>query len=217
MQRTLSSVSLKLAAVTAALALCGTAYAATGDSSSVPATAAAAAAQAAATAAPEQASGQHHKHGRHHKSMHGHHMRDAALVVPGYGPLRAKFVESLALTDTQTKLVKEAQAEQKEACSARRDAMKAGKSERMEQLKSGKLDPKAALKQAEKAHDQVREERSKLNEKWLAVWDALDETQQNKIAVHLNERAEKFAKRAEKHAQKHGDRGASTEPAKIAS
>ena len=214
MQRTLSSVSLKLAAVTAALALCGTAYAATGDSSS-------ATAQAAATAAPEQASGQHHKHGRHHKSMHGHHMRDAALVVPGYGPLRAKFVESLALTDTQSKLVKEAQAEQKETRSARRDAMKAGKSERMEQLKSGKLDPKAALKQAENAHDQVREERSKLNEKWLAVWDALDETQQNKIAVHLNERAEKFAKRAEKHAQKHaekhGERGASTEPAKIAS
>ena len=217
MQRTPSFVSIKLATVTAALALCGAAYAATGDSASAPVSAPAAAAQASATAAPAQDSKHHHKHCRQHKAMHGHHMRDAALVVPGYGPLRAKFVESLALTDAQVKLVNDAKAEQKEARSARRDAMKAGMKQRMEQLKSGKLNPEAALKQAEKAHDQAREERSKLNEKWLAVWDALDETQQNKIAVHLNERAEKFAKHAQKRAEKHGHRGAQTEPAKIAS
>lgn len=216
MQRSKSSVSIKLATLTAALALCGAAYAATGDSAPAPVSA-----QASTTAAPsassDKTSAHHHKHARHHKSMRGHHMRDAALVVPGYGPLRTKFVDTLALTDTQTKLVKEAQAGQKEARDARREAMKAAGSERVEQIKSGKLDPAAALKQAEKSHEQAREQRSALNGKWLAVWDALDQTQQTKIAAHFNERAEKHAQHAKKHAEKHGQRGSDSKPAQIAS
>lgn len=216
MQRSKSSVSIKLAVLTAALALGATAYAATGDSAPALVTTQASTIAISPESADKAAAG-HHKHGRHHKSMHGHHMRDAALVVPGYGPLRTKFVESLALTDTQTKLVKEAQTEQKDARNARREAMKTARIDRTEQAKNGKLDPAAALKQADKAHEQAREERSKLNGKWLAVWDALDETQQTKIAAHFNERAERHAKHGEERAKKHGQRGGDSKPAQISS
>ncbi|PLC54106.1 hypothetical protein CR155_08240 [Pollutimonas nitritireducens] len=216
MQRSLSSVSIKLATLTAALALGGAAFAATGDSTSEPVTPQANS-TTASPATSEKTPGHHYKHGRHHKSMLGHHMRDSAFLVPGYGPLHPKFVDSLALTDAQAKLVKEAQDEQKEARSARIEAMKAGRTEKLEQIKSGKLDPKAALKQTETLHEQAAKERSKIHEKWLAVWDALDETQQGKIAAHLNERAEKFASHGEKHAERHGNRDAEADPAKIAS
>lgn len=212
MQRSISSVSIKLATLTAALALCGAAYAAAGTADTAAVTA-----QASPAVTTPGASGEpsaHPRKGDHHrKFMRGHHMRDAAMWVPGYGPLNAKLVESLALTDAQAKLLKDAQAEQKESRSARREAMKSARAAKLEQVKSGKLDPRAALKQSEQAHKQASAERSKLDQKWLAVWDALDASQQEKVAASLNERAEKFAKRAEKHKQ----HGATAEPAKMAS
>ncbi|SHI21215.1 hypothetical protein [Pollutimonas bauzanensis] len=211
MQRSTSFVSIKLATLTAALALCGAAYAAP-DTAATPAATTQASASAAAPAATERPAAHPHKRGDHRKGMRGH-MRDAAMWVPGYGPLHAKFVESLALNDNQAKLLKDAQAEQKEARSARRDAMKTARTAKLEQVKSGKIDPRAALTQSEQAYKQLAAERSKLDEKWLAVWDALDASQQEKVAANLNERAEKFAKRAEKHKQHH----ASPDAAKLAS
>lgn len=212
MQRSISSVSLKLATLTAALALSGAAYAATGTAASTPV-----AAQTAVSATTSDASGKpsahrHHKAGDHHKSKRGH-MRDAAMWVPGYGPLNTKFVESLALNDTQAKLLKDTQTEQKASREARRDAMKTARAKGLEQLKSSKIDPHAKLKQTEEAHKQAYADRSKLDEKWLAVWDALDPAQQEKVAAKFNERAEKFAKRAENHKQ----RKAAPDTAKVAS
>lgn len=212
MQRSISSVSVKLAALTAALALCGAAYAATGT----PATTSAVTAQAIAGAPAPDASSKlnrhHHKLGEHRKGMHKH-MHDAAMWVPGFGPLNAKFVESLALTDTQAKLLEDAQDEQKQSRSARRGAMQSARAGKLEQLKGGKIDPHAALKQLEQARQQAQAERGKLDAKWLAVWDALDANQHEKIAANLNERAAKFAKRAEERKQRH----AAPDTAKLAS
>ncbi len=201
MQRSKFSVSIKLATLTAALALSGAAYAATSAAAST-ATAASEPSTNVTSSTSDSRAGDHHKSRDYHKSMRGH--RDAAMWVPGYGPLDAKFVDSLALTESQAKLLKEAQDEQKANQNARRDTMKAARAEKQEQLKSGKIDPRAALKQADEVHKQASAERSKLNEKWLSVWDSLDATQQQKVAARLNERAEKFAKRAEKHKQHHG-------------
>lgn len=211
MQRSISSVSVKLATLTAALALCGAAYAATGT----PATAPATTQQASTAVAPDTSAkkhGHHYKSGEHRKGMR-HHTRDAAMWVPGYGPVNAKFVESLALTDTQSELLKGAQAEQKANHSARRDAMKSARTNKLQQIQGGKIDPHTALKQAQDARQQAQAERSKLDGKWLAVWDALDAGQQQKITANLNERAEKFAKRMEERQQRHDKQGA----AKLAS
>jgi hypothetical protein len=136
----------------------------------------------------------------------GHHARDVALWVPGYGALNREFVDTLALTASQTKLIEEAKADQKAQQDERRAAMKQARDARMEQAKTGKIDPRATLKQAEEAQQKAQAKRHEINEKWLAVWDALDSTQQAKVATQLNERAEKFAKRAEQHKQHKQDK-----------
>ncbi|MCC2595473.1 hypothetical protein LKR43_03875 [Pusillimonas sp. MFBS29] len=185
--------SAKLATLTAALALCGTAFAATGSAAS---TSPGASAEVATTSV-EQSTKQMSKKGHHrHGHRHGHgRMHDAAMWVPGYGPLDKEFVDTLSLNDDQLKLVEAARAEQKAGRAERRDAMKAAHKEKLEQLKSGKLDPQAALKQKDEGRQKLMDERRKVDEKWLAVWKGLDDSQQQKVATHFNERAEKFAKR----------------------
>ncbi|HEY9572152.1 MAG TPA: hypothetical protein VIR76_03445 [Pusillimonas sp.] len=194
MQTSKLSVSLKLAAVSAALAVCGASYAA----STTTAPAGAPAAQESSTAAP--AVHHMHKDGGHHKHMR-RHVRDTAMWVPGYGPLSKSFVQSLALNDKQTAALDAAQAGQKEARAERRNARKSAMKARAEQVKAGKIDPRQALKQTEDAQEQAHAQRRKIDEKWLAVWDTLDTSQQQKVAAHFSERAEKFAKHAEQRKQ----------------
>ncbi|HWL28804.1 MAG TPA: hypothetical protein VNQ97_07830 [Burkholderiaceae bacterium] len=195
MQNQKLSASFKLAAATAALAVCGVAWSAN--------TTAAASVSAQQLAAATQTSDQtrSHKAGeRHHKRM-GHHVRNAAMWVPGYGPLTREFVDSLALTDSQAKLVEEAKADQKAQREERRTAMKHARVARLEQVKTGKIDPRATLKQVDEAQQKAQAKRREMNDNWLAVWDALDSAQQAKVATHLNERAEKLAKRVEQRKQ----------------
>jgi Spy/CpxP family protein refolding chaperone len=191
MQTTKLSTSLKLAAASAALAVCGASYAA---ADSAPAAQAATAVQESSATTPATHMG---KMGKHHKHMH-RQLRDAAMWVPGYGPLDKDFVQSLALTDKQSTALEAAKAVQKEARAERRAAFKTAMKARAEQAKSGKIDPRAALKQTEEAQGKAQAERRSIDEKWLAVWDTLDPSQQQKVAAHFSERAEKFAKRADK-------------------
>lgn len=196
MQTSKFAFTAKLASLTAALALCGGAYAATGT---VPGASAGAAQETAATAS-EPAKHVHKKGQRDHKrGQYGEHR--AAMWVPGYGPLNKEVVDALALNDSQIKLVDAAKAEQKAGRAERRDAMKSARSAKLEQIKGGKIDPQAALKQRDAAQQSALAERRKVDEKWLAVWDALDDAQQQKVVAHLNERAEKFAKHAEQRKQ----------------
>jgi len=135
-------------------------------------------------------------------------MRDVGMWVPGYGPLDKPFVASLSLTDAQNKLIDDARAAQDEARKSRREGMKDGYKARMDQVKAGKIDPKAALAKRDSAQEQAQAQRAKLDEKWLAAWDALDDTQQDKVAQYFAERAEKFAKRAELRKQHRAERKA---------
>ncbi len=187
------SISLKLATLAGAMALCGAAYAAPGQAAAASAPGQESAAVSTQDFGGPKARWQHHKHGQRHA------FRDAAMWVPGYGPLSKDFVKSLSLNEQQSKLLADAQAEQKAGRKAMRDAMEAGRAARMEQIKAGKLDPRAVVKQSETAREQARAEGAKMQEKWLAVWDALDEAQQGKVAAYLNGRAERFGQRMEGH------------------
>ncbi|MFT0548269.1 hypothetical protein ACMHYO_18295 [Allopusillimonas ginsengisoli] len=209
MKATNLSISLKLAAVTAAMALGGVAYAASGPGTA-PVNAngnQGAVTQSVSAAAQQKDHSWGHK-GKSHR--HGHHRRgarhDAAMWVPGYGPVNKAVVDSLDLTADQTKLLSEVQADQQQSRKTRHEAMKMQRQTRLDQIKSGKLDPKAAVQASEKAGEQAIAARQDASQKWLKVWDALDSTQQQKIAAHFSERAEKFAQRAERHKENKAER-----------
>jgi hypothetical protein len=203
MQTSTFSFPFKAAILAAALAVSGVAQAAAPtDTVAVP---------AVQNAAQDTHAGKHFKHNLH-KQNRGHHAR-AAMLVPGYGPVGEDVVKSLALNDSQKASLQAAQEAQKELRQGRRAAMKELRNERLEQLKAGTLDPRSAVKQKQANEVQTRAARQELDNKWLAVWDALDVGQREKVAAYLNARAEKFAKRVQEHKQKHSEEAA----AKIAS
>lgn len=138
-------------------------------------------------------------HGKKH--MHQAH-RDAAMWVPGLGPVSKATVDLLALNEQQAALVKAAQDEQSALRSARRDAMKQVRAERARQLESGQFDPRAAIDAMGKNHEKMRADQAKVQEKWLAVWDSLNDQQRQKLSDTARERAEKHSRHMQKHAQR---------------
>jgi len=128
-------------------------------------------------------------------SDHGRrHAQRAAMWVPGYGPLGEAAVKVLALNDKQSKLLSDAQAAQAQIRDARVEMMKAERKSRLEQLQSGKVDPRGELKQSEEALKKSLEQRQAVEEKWLALWDSLDPAQKEKAATLLAERMERGGK-----------------------
>lgn len=192
MQRFQSRFLLKLSALAAAVALQGAAYA-TSPVSSAPASAAAATTESTTAAPPAD-----RPFAREHKRMR-HHRHSVAMLIPGYGPVDDKLVQSLALNETQTRLLNDARTTQKELRQARRETARAAKKSQAEQLKAGAIDPRAAFGKSREAHQKAFDERQKVGEKWLAVWDSLNASQQQKVVAHFNDRAEKTASRSRHH------------------
>jgi hypothetical protein len=206
---------MKLAALGAAVALSSVAFAT--NNSAAGSSAAPADNSATATAPAAQAKSSDLRKGGKWSRGH-HHVRDTALWVPGFGPLKSSVVESLALNDNQKQLLDQARAEQKSLREGRRGAMKDMRTARAEQLKSGKIDPHAAVKAVEDARQSALASRRNIDEKWLAVWDSLDAGQQQKVVASLNDRAEKFAQKSEQRKARHAEKAAKgAAPAKAAS
>src|SRR5690606_26655687 len=156
------SLSAIFTATAAALALSTAAYAA---SPAEPAANPTQKSSLSATADGKAATrGEHgfHKGGHHHKHMK-QRMADAGLSVPGYGVVSKRFVDSLSLTEQQSRLVTDAQAAQKQLRTERGDGMKAAFQERREQIKQGKFDPREAMKQADARYEQLRTERRQID------------------------------------------------------
>lgn len=191
MKNSKSPLLVKFAAIATAITLSGAAFAVTPVATA--GSAAPAAAQGTTVVSPDQQKG-----GDHHKRMRRHH-REIGMWVPGYGPLTDTAVQSLALNDSQVKLLADAKTAQKEQRTAGREAMKTARAAKLEQLKSGKIDPRAAIKASEAIHQKAAGEHKKDSEKWLAVWDSLDAAQQQKVAAYFSQRAEKKAEHAKKH------------------
>lgn len=179
MQRTSSVFASTLAAVVAAVALQAPAVAGPQSSDS-----------------PMAQSQQDGKRGYRH---HGKHDRmgyaNVGLVVPGYGVIGQKAIDDLALTDTQKQLVQQARDAQKELWSSHRTDMQSQRAARVAALKDGKLDPRAALAAMNERRAKMIQSRDAMTEKWLAVWDSLDETQRGKVSAYLSERADRRSDR----------------------
>ncbi|HLU20399.1 MAG TPA: hypothetical protein VKZ66_10615 [Pusillimonas sp.] len=194
MHKTNSSIAIKLAAIAAAVSLSGVALAQ--PSTATPA--GPAVEQSGQSPDAKRHSHRSHKHGH----MHRHHFQKAALVVPGYGALSEKAVETLKLNEAQVKLVEEAREAQKAQRKNHFASLKEQRAERLQALKDGKLDPKAALEQSQEKRKAMLDQHDKTAAKWLAVWDSLDDGQRKQVAQQFAEKAEKRAERIKKHAER---------------
>jgi protein CpxP len=169
-------------------------------------------APAAATAAPADkpsvtSAQENGRQGAHHgkwqgkKHMHKAH-RDAAMWVPGLGPVSKTTVDSLALNQQQSDLLKAAQDQQKAVRQASRDAMKQVRAERAELITSDTLNPRAAVQAMNQRHEQLRADQAKVQEKWLAVWDSLDDKQRQTLSDNFRDHAQKHVKRMQERAER---------------
>lgn len=173
-------------ALTLAAGSAGTAIAATGDK-------------------PAQAPGAvAHEH--HHKGHDGHHrghfagMRDG-LWIPGVGPVSRAQVESLKLDEKQQPLFQQAQEAQRDFVKSMRERAKAQREMLDAQLKAGKLDPHALAAQEDQARDQGQAAAKQVRQKWLAVWDSLNDAQRKQVTEMVQARQAKWEARKAEHAK----------------
>ncbi|GAB2897968.1 hypothetical protein LSG25_08000 [Paralcaligenes sp. KSB-10] len=167
----------KFAVLTVVFALQGAAMAAPSDA---PASATQSVAPASASQTVPRATKRHHE------------KKGMALVVPGFGTVKHKVVNSLKLNDSQMKLLADAQAAQDAFQKSLHDLKRTARQEQKAQLDTGKIDPHAAQKAADDMWKKdMGASRDQLTQKWLAVWDALDGAQQQKVTAYLKEKADK--------------------------
>lgn len=153
-------------------------------------------------------SGKKMHHRDHHKRGHRHHRRmgDAAMLIPGYGPVPKDVVESLSLNAEQTALLDDAKSFIKENRKARRDQFRKTKADSSSQEAVASLDPHAAVKKHEERFDAMREVRAEGTQKWLTLWDSLESGQQQTLSEHVATRNEQRAQRRAEYKEKRAAR-----------
>lgn len=139
------------------------------------------------------------KRGHHH---HRHHPRmgKAALLVPGYGPIPQDVVDSLSLTDAQTALIEDAKTFFQDHRKAQHEKFK--EKRQAERTVPTTLDPHAALKRQDARFSAMQEFRAEGSQKWLAVWDSLDDGQQQTLTDYVVKRGEERTKRKAEYREK---------------
>lgn len=152
--------------------------------------------------APTQ-SGRIEHNGRHDQSEHKRHAhsqsRDIAFMIPGYGPIGQKTLESLVLTDSQKQKINVAQTEQQALVEAHRNSMQLTMQTRLVQLQEGAIDPRAALQAMNTAREEMAQRRLSVAGKWLQAWEALDADQQKVLTQALADRYEHRKEKMQRH------------------
>jgi len=162
-----------------------------------------AATQPSAVQSTDQSAGHAHKgHGGHHHGRHGHHMKRDGMMIPGLGPVSKAQMASLKLDAKQEGLVQQARDAQRDLWKSAREGG-AGRHQLLDkQLADGKLDPRALLAASDANREQFRKDGSQVRDKWLAVWDSLNDTQRGQVTELVKARQAKMkaheAKRAER-------------------
>jgi|GEM_PF-3443464 len=197
MHKANTSLAIKLAAIAAAISVSGVALA-------QPTTTAEAAGPVAEQSSSQSPDAKRHSHGfhKHHGQMHRHHHQKAAMLVPGYGALNEKGVEALKLNADQVKLLEDAREAHKSQRKNNFASFKEQRTERLQALKDGKLDPKSAFEQSQEKRKVMLEQQDKIAGKWLALWDSLHDGQRKLVAQQFVDKAEKRAERMKKHAER---------------
>ncbi|SAI74678.1 Uncharacterised protein [Bordetella ansorpii] len=137
------------------------------------------------------------RHGRH-----GHHMGRDGMMIPGLGPVSKAQLDTLKLDANQQGLVQQARDAQLSLFKAHREAG-AGRHQLLDkQLADGKLDPRALMAASEANRDQFRTQAGQVRDKWLAVWDSLNDTQRGQVAELVKAREARMKDRQEKRAER---------------
>lgn len=154
----------------------------------------------------ERRRGHHHGHKNGHR--YGRHMADAGLILPGYGPVPQDVVASLALNAQQQALVDDAKSFVREQHQAWRDQARNARKGAAGKSASTALDPHARVKLRDERLAAMQKVRAEGTQKWLAVWDALDASQQDTLAAYIAQRNDERAQRREKWREKRAARNA---------
>jgi hypothetical protein len=184
-------------------AVAGAALALTAGAVSLPVLAATDASQPAAAGAPAAPT--------HHGGFHGgkgeHRfgpevMWRGGLLIPGLGPISKAQLDALKLDASQQSLVQQARDAQRDLFKARHDAFEKNRELLDQQATAGKLDPRALVSAADASREQFRTQDGQVRDKWLAVWDSLNDTQRIQVAGFVKEReahAKAMHERMEQH------------------
>lgn len=149
-----------------------------------------------------------HRHGHSKGGHHGHHrLRNAAMVVPGYGAVPQDVVDSLSLSAEQTELLDNAKSFIKDAHKEKRERRGDAKGNNGRVL-TAPLDPHAAVKRTEERFQAMQKIHAESTAKWLALWDSLDAGQQQTLSDYLVNRSEQRAKRKAEYKEKRKSRNA---------
>lgn len=145
---------------------------------------------AASDAAPAAGHTMQDHHG-HMDHRHWHGMRDA-MWLPGVGPVGKQEVDQLRLDANQQTLFKAAQEAQRDLRKSMREAAGARHKALEAQLQAGKLDPHALSDQQGQSMQQLHAQAEQARQKWLAVWDGLNDGQRQQVALFLKDRQAKW-------------------------
>jgi len=156
---------------------------------------------AAATDAPPAATapaakGPHAGPGDHHR-WEG--MRDS-MMIPGLGPIGKKDVDQLKLNTQQQGLFKTAQDAQRDLGKSMHEAGKNRHKLLDDQIAAGKLDPHALMDQEGQSRQQFEGQVDQVKQKWLAVWDSLNDGQRGQVTQFVKQRQARW----EEHRKEHG-------------
>lgn len=167
---------------------------------SIAATADSAAPSATQQSAAPGASEAKKEHRGHHR-RHGHMGRDG-LLIPGLGPVSKAQLESLKLDAKQQGLVEQARTAQRDLFKSRHEAGADRRSLLDKQLADGKLDPRALMASSESGREQFLAQKGQVRDKWLAVWDSLNDTQRGQVAELIKARQARMKERHEQRAER---------------
>lgn len=160
-----------------------------------------------ATAAAGQSSANHA--GKDAGGPRFHHMREMrdAIWLPGVGPIGKKEVAALKLDANQQSLFTAAQQAQESFHKSMRENAMNRRKTLDEQLKAGKLDPHALADAQTQARQQMQSQGEQVRQKWLALWDSLNDGQRQQVTQFVKERQDRMHARMEEH-RKEGRPGA---------
>ena len=157
----------------------------------------------ASTATADSGKRMHHRgdYKRGHKHQH-RRMRDAAMLIPGYGPVPKDVVEALSLNEEQTVLLDDAKSFITDHRKSQREQFRQRRSDQSAQKSATPLDPHAAVKMQQERFEAMREVREESTKKWLTLWDSLESGQQQTLNEYVESRNEQRAQRRAEHKEK---------------
>lgn len=171
---------------------------------------AASAAPDTSTSAAEPSAGHMGKGPAGHRFHAMQAMRDA-IWLPGVGPIGKKEVTELKLDANQQSLFTAAQQAQQDLRKAMRENAMNRRQTLDAQLQAGKLDPHALADAQAQSRQQAQGQADQVRQKWLALWDSLNDGQRQQVTQFVKERQARW----EAH-RKEGRGGAHHRPAPAA-